>query len=335
MLIPHTPESWLALRHIPCADVRAPAEFMRGHIPGAHSVPLFSNEARALIGTLYKQSGKEAAVRLGFELIGPHINTLIEHYHAIAPTKEVRLYCARGGMRSGSVGHMLQLMGFRVHLLVGGYKAYRHYVGKIFTKRYKLHVLSGKTGSGKTFILHALAARGEQVIDLEQIARHKGSVFGALNEAPQPPQQIFENLLADILLQLNIEHTIWIEDESSRIGLCAIPHTFYLQMRSAPVIELRVNKDQRALLLREQYGTLSTDALIACVKKLEKHIGSQRSADLIAAVSDRDYRALDMLIDYYDRQYEQGLHREPRTIVPHEGTDKSFQQIAKELTEIS
>jgi len=220
---------------MPSVDVRAPAEFRRGHIPGAHSIPLFGDETRALIGTLYKQSGKDAAVRRGVELIAPTMNLLIEQYHAVAPTKEIRLYCARGGMRSSSIAQMLTLLGFRVHLLQGGYKAYRNFVGELFTTQYQFKVLSGKTGSGKTDILHALAKLGEQSVDLEALACHKGSVFGALGTAKQPPQQLFENHLAESLLLCDAARRIWIEDESARIGLCTIPQSIH---RAGPMCSI-------------------------------------------------------------------------------------------------
>src|SRR5688572_29358357 len=162
---------------IPVLDVRAPKEFAAGHIPGALSFPLFSDEERAKVGTKYKQIGHDPAVLLGLDIFGPKMSGFVKAATKLAPEKEIALHCWRGGMRSGSVAWLLDFAGFKVNLLKPGYKGFRHFALEHFEKPYKLLVIGGMTGSGKTKILPFLQQAGQQTIDLEQLARHKGSAF--------------------------------------------------------------------------------------------------------------------------------------------------------------
>jgi len=180
----------------PVIDVRSPGEFVRGHIPGAHSVPLFTDEERAVVGTLYKQQGRDAAVREGLRIVGPKLATIVDEARALAPDGRIGVHCWRGGERSGSVAWLLDKAGFtEVFTLKRGYKAFRQHVLEAFNMPHDLRVLGGYTGTGKTETLAHLRELGEQVIDLEGLAHHKGSSFGALGEEPQPTTEHFENLL--------------------------------------------------------------------------------------------------------------------------------------------
>src|ERR1700759_4202769 len=166
---------------MPIADVRTPAEFAHGHIPGAFNLPLFSNEERVLVGTTYKQVGKEAAILLGFDLTGAKWSGFIREALEIAPKKKIALHCWRGGMRSGAMAWALDLYGFDVYLLTRGYKHYRRRGLDTFAEKLNIRILGGLTGSGKTKVLHQLKSLGEQVIDLEDLAQHQGSAFGSMN----------------------------------------------------------------------------------------------------------------------------------------------------------
>ncbi|HEX8348447.1 MAG TPA: tRNA 2-selenouridine(34) synthase MnmH, partial [Hymenobacter sp.] len=186
----------------PILDARAPVEYAQGHIPGAVSFPLFSDEERARIGTTYKQVSQEKAVLVGLDFFGPKMSQMVKQAQKVAPNKEVRLHCWRGGMRSGAVQWLLELAGFRVHLLDKGYKEYRRWALAQFAQPRPLLVLGGLTGSGKTDVLHELARQQQAIVDLEGVANHKGSSFGAIGLPPQPTSEQFENDLALSLSQL-------------------------------------------------------------------------------------------------------------------------------------
>jgi len=172
-------------------DVRTPAEFEKGHIPAAFNVPLFSNEERVKVGTTYKQVGREEAILLGFDLTGSKWSGFIKRALEISPDKKIAVHCWRGGMRSGAMAWALDLYGFEVFVIKGGYKSYRRWAHQQFDRQYPLCILGGMTGSGKTKILHKLSLAGEQVIDLEDLAQHQGSSYGTMNKLVQPTQEQF------------------------------------------------------------------------------------------------------------------------------------------------
>src|SRR5579863_3083778 len=187
-------ESFVQLDNsIPVVDVRTPAEFVQGHIVGAYNIPLFSDDERVQVGTTYKLLGREQAILLGFDLTGAKWSGFIKQALEIAPDKKIALHCWRGGMRSGAMAWALNLYGFDVYLLEGGYKKYRRWVLDQFEQKYNLLILGGMTGSGKTQILHQLRGLGQQVIDLEDLAQHQGSSYGTMNKLVQPSQEQFEN----------------------------------------------------------------------------------------------------------------------------------------------
>ncbi|GAA4337936.1 hypothetical protein GCM10023184_34030 [Flaviaesturariibacter amylovorans] len=183
-------------------DVRSPSEYAHAQLPGALSLPLFSDAERAQVGTAYKQVSREAAIKIGLDHFGPKMRAMIETVERTARARDlgekppICVYCWRGGMRSGAVAWLLDLYGFDVHVLDGGYKSFRNYVLETFTLPLPLRILGGYTGSGKTELLHELKTLGETVIDLEGLACHKGSAFGNIDMPPQPTQEQFENLLA-------------------------------------------------------------------------------------------------------------------------------------------
>ncbi len=290
------------------ADVRTPAEFAQGHIPGAFNLPLFSNQQRVQVGTTYKQIGREEAILLGFDLTGSKWSGFIRQALVIAPNKKIGVHCWRGGMRSGAMAWALDLYGFDVYLIEGGYKQYRSWVRGQFAAPYPLWIIGGMTGSGKTKILHQLQTMGEQVIDLENLAQHQGSSFGTMNKLVQPTQEQFENNLADGLKNLDPQRTIWVEDESLNIGKLSIPNPFWYQMRDAILIELKVDLAQRITALVEEYGGLDKDFLIASTERIHKRLGPQQTTRAIAAI--RENRMEDfirLVLVYYDKTYRTAL----------------------------
>ena len=174
-------------------DVRSPSEFAQGHIPGAVNVPLFFDEERHVIGCTYKDDGRPEAVLKGLEFVGPRMAELAKQGQQLAERGHLLLYCARGGMRSDSVGWLWERMGLGGQRLAGGYKTYRKWVLAQSSGSRTFLIIGGKTGSGKTELLHHLSGSGEQILDLEALAHHKGSVLGNLGQPPQPTQQQFEN----------------------------------------------------------------------------------------------------------------------------------------------
>ncbi|RYD58596.1 MAG: tRNA 2-selenouridine(34) synthase MnmH [Sphingobacteriales bacterium] len=299
-------------------DVRTPDEYKHGHVPGARNLPLFSNEERVQVGTTYKQVGREQAILLGFDLTGPKWSGFIQQALEIAPDKKVAVHCWRGGMRSGAMAWALDLYGFEVHLIKGGYKAYRKWVHQQFELPYNLVVLSGKTGSGKTRLLQAIRAQGEQVIDLEDLAQHQGSSYGSMNQMVQPTQEQFENIFAAQLESLNKETRTWVEDESLNIGKRFIPRPFWQQMREATLIDLQVPMELRIDLLEDEYGPLDKNFLVACTERIQKRLGPEQTKFAIAAILDdrmRDF--VRQVLMYYDKTYKTGLAtRNNRNIFP-------------------
>jgi tRNA 2-selenouridine synthase len=310
----HT-EDFIALNS-PILDVRSPQEYAQGHFPGAISFPLFTDAERAEVGTVYKQVGREEAVRLGLRLIGPKLASLVEEADNIAcGAKHLRLYCWRGGMRSGSVAWLLSTAGYRCAVLTGGYKAFRRWALAQFAKPYPLNVLGGLTGCGKTEILLQKHAKGEQVIDLEGIASHRGSCFGHLGKSPQPTCEHFTNLLAWELSKCSMDRPIWIEDESRMIGTCQIPQLFWEQMSAAHFVWVEASKEERVERLMHGYGAFARENLIASIMKIERRLGSLRTKEIISNFDEGHIQAaIENILTYYDQAYLHSCARRSRHI---------------------
>lgn len=291
-------------------DVRSPGEFAQGHIPGAVSFPLFTDDERAQVGTCYKQQGRDAAVELGFALAGPKFAGFIAQARSLAGGGPVRLHCWRGGMRSEAVAWVLGMGGLSVKTLVGGYKTFRRWALEVPALARPIWILGGMTGTGKTEVLHALAERGEQVLDLEAIAHHRGSSFGMLGQPPQPSNEQFENEIAVRWAGFDPTRPVWIEAESKRIGLCRIPELLFRQMDQAPVLELVRPKSERLEILIKDYGDFSTDDLVAATERIRKRLGGLRTQEAIALIQEGRLReAFDRLLVYYDKTYTYDLAR--------------------------
>lgn len=300
-------------------DVRTNAEYEQGHFPGAENIPLFSNEERAIVGTIYKKEGKQKAVLKGLELVGPRMSEIVQTILEKNNSKKILLYCWRGGMRSNSVAWLLEQCGIQTVLLKGGYKQFRKKVLSSFENKKNILVLGGKTGSSKTDVLHLLKEKGEQVIDLEKLANHKGSAFGGLGEEMQPSQEMFENNLFWSLSQLNPSNTIWIEDESRLIGKKIIPEGLWTQMRSAPVAFIDLPKEERINYLVMHYGKFSAEELKKSIAHIQKRLGGLDSKIALEGIDKNDlYKTCEISLKYYDKAYEHGLSkRDTHTIKKH------------------
>nr|WP_228024655.1 tRNA 2-selenouridine(34) synthase MnmH [cf. Phormidesmis sp. LEGE 11477] len=299
----------------PILDVRSPGEFKQGHIPGAINLPLFTNEERAQVGTCYSQQSRAQAVELGFDLVGPKLGEFIRAAKALAPDKTVRIHCWRGGMRSSAIDWALSLAGFNTTTLQGGYKGFRQWVRSTLAIPKQIILLGGMTGTAKTDILHALAEQGEQVLDLEGHANHRGSSYGALCLPPQPSTEQFENVLAFEWQQFSPTRPTWIEAESRRVGACRVPAELFEQMETAFAIEITRPAAERVALLVEIYGQATSADLIAATERIRKRLGGQRTQAAIAAIQVGDLAtAVSITLDYYDRTYRYGLEKRDRPV---------------------
>lgn len=321
---------------VPVLDVRSPGEFEHAHIPGAFSLPLFSDEQRKIIGTAYKQQSRQDAVDIGLRYFSERMKKVFDETDTIINKwKEINgnqfssdstllMYCWRGGMRSGAMSWLLSLYGFKIFTLMGGYKAFRRWALYQFEKEYTLHIVGGYTGSGKTEILKKLRCDGHKIIDLEYLANHKGSAFGALGEEGQPGAELFENKLACELYWLfnpgneltnskgypkNDEEPIWLEDESLHIGSVGIPKNFWNQMRRSKLFFLDIPFEERLKNIVAGYGKYEKDKLSACIQKIQKRLGGlDTKAALQFLGQDRLPECFSILLRYYDKMYDQSLH---------------------------
>jgi tRNA 2-selenouridine synthase len=328
----------LAQQH-PVLDVRSPGEYTHAHIPGAISLPLFIDEERKIVGTAYKQQSKQTAIKIGLDYFGGKMRVMVEQAESIITDfNKVNnnsnvpvppsgggggflLHCWRGGMRSAGVAWLLDLYGFKVYTLIGGYKAYRKWVLAQFEKEYPFKIIGGYTGSGKTLVLHQFAKKQSSIIDLEGLANHKGSAFGALGENPQPKQEMFENLLAEQLFKISecskasppigggsLEGA-WLEDESQRIGNLQIPMPLWYTMRKSPVYFLDIPFEERLDYLTEEYGKFEKEKLVNAVMRIQKRLGGLETKNAINYLLENNHKeCFRILLTYYDKWYSKGLN---------------------------
>jgi tRNA 2-selenouridine synthase len=355
-------------------DVRSPSEFNHAHIPGAVSIPLFTDEERKIVGTAYKQESRETAIKIGLDFFGPKMRRIVEQVEELVKNEKakvnneateqlqtsnlkpqtINLYCWRGGMRSGAIAWLLDLYGFKVSVLAGGYKAYRNWALKTFEAPYNFKILGGFTGSGKTETLNALGKKGERIIDLEGIAKHKGSAFGNINMPEQPTQEMFENLLAtelvngqwsmvnggdpgilkknglpateefeinipdssftiDLPIAIGTPLTIWLEDESQRIGKINLPNAFWKTMRESPIYFLDIPFEERLEHIVEEYGSLNKEKLADAIMRISKRLGGVDTKLCLQYLEEGDIKAcFSILLKYYDKHYLKALNNRER-----------------------
>jgi tRNA 2-selenouridine synthase len=346
-----TIEEFLKLaKHHPVLDVRSPGEYNHAHIPTAYSLPLFTDEERKIVGTAYKQQSREAAIKTGLDFFGMKMRKTVEEAEKIVCSLKVEatqlqeplttnhkpqtsntilVHCWRGGMRSAGVAWLLDLYGFKVYTLAGGYKAYRKWVLAQFEKQYNFTIIGGYTGSGKTLLIHELIKQNKPVIDLEALANHKGSAFGSMGK--QPGQEMFENTLAQALSDVGglksedrsqkteirpqtsdlrlPTSVIYLEDESQRIGNLQIPIPLWNTMRKAPVYFLDIPFAKRLDYITAEYGKVEKEQLTEAILRIQKRLGGLETKNAVGFLQENEYRdCFRILLTYYDKWYSKGLH---------------------------
>lgn len=300
----------------PVVDVRSESEFKHAHVPGAYNLSLFNDEERKIVGTIYKQQSREQAIKKGLEYFGPKMKEMILFAERTNRTlendnKTFIVHCWRGGMRSAAVAWLLDMYGFKVYTLVGGYKAFRNWVLVQFAKPREINIVGGYTGSGKTILLQELEKGGEAIIDLEGIAGHRGSAFGRIGLPEQTSVEMFENKLALALENIETKYAnkaIWIEDESQRIGAVSIPHAFWEKMRKSLVYFIDIPFEKRLAYIVETYGRLDQKELAAATIRIQKKLGGLETKTAIDYLDNDDLEScFSILLKYYDKLYLKSL----------------------------
>lgn len=301
---------------MPVVDVRSENEFAEGHIRDAINIPILTNDERVAVGTDYKQKGQLEAIKTGFRLVGPRFLEIINQALHIANGKALLVHCWRGGMRSSNFCQITGMANVKSFQLQGGYKRYREKALESYGKPLQLAIIAGHTGSGKSAVLRALKERGEQVIDLEMLASHKGSVFGGLMMPPQPTTEQFQNELFEEVMLMDTTRRIWVEDESIAVGKIFLPTDFYRQMSTAPVFQLNVDKSIRITRLVEEYGAADKYAFLSAMEAITKKLGGQHfKAAKEHLFADDMAATIDILLNYYDKAYSTGLKNKQDRIV--------------------
>jgi len=305
-------------------------------------LPLFTDDERRVVGTIYKQQGKQKAIKVGLTSFGPKMVSIVEEVERLAGSRSVIVHCWRGGMRSAGVAWLLDLYGFNVYTLTGGYKSFRRWCIQQFEKEYPFSILGGFTGSGKTGLLKELKADGHTIIDLEALAAHKGSVFGNLGEQqPQPTQEMFENRLALTLAEAadpafrpgtdptsyQAQRTIWLEDESQRIGNVNIPIPIYRHIMISPLYFLEIPFEDRLTRIVKDYGQFEKDQLANGIIRLKRRLGGLETKTALASLETGNMAdCFRILLKYYDKYYLKSLHQKKHLLqsfrkIPCTGTD--------------
>ncbi len=327
-------------------DVRTPAEFVLDHIPGAHNFPVLDDAQRAEVGTLYKQTSEFIAKQHGAALIARNIARHLEESFADRPRQwRPLVYCWRGGMRSGSMQHVLRQIGWRAERLDGGYKAYRQTVLvdlDSLPERFRFRVICGATGSGKSRLLRALALEGAQVLDLEHLARHRGSVLGDLPQIAQPAQRWFDSQLWQTLSEFDPARPVFVEAESKKIGQLRLPEALCRAMwQPGRCIRLQTGMDMRVALLRGEYAHFlqQPETLFARLDGLVSLYGHARieAWKVLARIGDWDALVRVLLDEHYDRYYARSMATHypdfaaSCEIVPEEMAESSLRALARQL----
>lgn len=298
-------------------DVRSESEYALDHIPGAINCPVLNDTQRIEVGTLYKQTSAFEAKKIGAALVAENIALHLQQKFRDQPRDwKPLIYCWRGGNRSGALAHILAKIGWPVHQLDGGYKEYRRFITQQIDQQAQtlsFQVICGPTGSGKSRLLQTLAAQGAQVLDLEKLAAHRGSVLGHLPTESQPTQKMFESRIWHTLRHFVADRSVYVESESKKIGNCRVPELLMEKMRASPCIALELSAESRVQLLMEDYAhfveqphllSVQLDHLLTLHgrEKIKRWHAMAESGDLTNLVHE-------LLTKHYDPSYLRSIQR--------------------------
>ena len=316
-------------------DVRSPSEYYKGHMPNSINIPLFDNDERSIVGTIYKKEGRKKAVIQGLKFFEKKIDLLLDNlftnidFHKNINDNNnnelfIRIYCSRGGMRSQSIAWLLEKYKLNPITLKGGYKKYRKWILDCFSKKWEIVIIGGKTGSGKTRLLSLLERYKYQTIDLEGFACHRGSTFGGLGMKEQPSNEQFENKIAEKLYSFKTINNIFVEAESANIGKCKIPHEFFNQMKKSRRIEILRSESNRLDELINTYSVFKKEELKDSVQRIKKRLGPQRTKIALDSIDNEKWDLVcRSVLDYYDKCYEyEKIGKENITLL--DLTDKNY-----------
>ncbi len=326
----------------PLIDVRCPSEYYKGHMPNSINIPLFDNDERSIIGTIYKKEGRKKAVMEGLRFFEKKMEFLLDNlfmnidsYKNIPDDNNnelyIKIYCSRGGMRSQSISWLLEKYKLNPITLKGGYKTYRRWILDCFSKKWNIVIIGGKTGSGKTKLLSLLEKYKYQTIDLEGFACHRGSTFGGLGMKEQPSNEQFENKIAEKLYSFHTINNIFVEAESANIGKCKIPHEFFNQMKKSRRIEILRSESNRLDELIHTYSVFKKEELKDSVHRIKKRLGPQRTKIALESIDEENWALVcRSVLDYYDKCYEyEKVGKENITLL--DLTDKNYDENILEL----
>jgi tRNA 2-selenouridine synthase len=331
-------------RYSEVIDVRSPAEFAIDHVPGALNLPVLGDEERATVGTLHAQRSAFEARKAGAALISRNIAGIVERLQDRPRDWTPLVYCWRGGQRSRSLAHVLNEIGWRAAQLEGGYRAYRRHVVERLAElptRFDYRVVCGMTGSGKSRLLSALSSEGAQVLDLETLARHRGSLLGDLPDEPQPSQKAFESALLATLEHFEPSRPVIVESESRRIGRLQVPDALLSAMRAARCIRVDLSLPMRVALLKGEYAHFLADPA-SLAQRLEQLVPLHGHATVerwsaLAQARAFDELVRELLVEHYDPTYTRAIERnfpryhEAAIVSPSSIDADAFRRAAREL----
>ena len=303
-------QEYLEVCHsVPLIDVRSPAEYQKGRIPCAVNIPLFSDEERAHVGTVYTKLSADKALELAYSYVGPKLDSFLLSSRQVAPRNKVAVHCWRGGMRSRAFAEHLAGNGFlEVFVIKNGYKGFRNHALSPYAQDIPVYILGGFTGSGKTRVLQILKNKGYQVIDIERLANHKGSAFGGIGNNEQPTTEQFENDLFWEWKDMDLSRAVWIEDESHRLGNVNIPGNFYRLIKEKPVLFMDIPKAERANYLVEEYAKKKKADLADSLLRISKRLGGWNTKQALHFLEEENYREVALIaLTYYDKLYSKSL----------------------------
>ena len=345
----HGPDTKIGLASLPRytdrIDVRSPAEFAIDHLPGAVNMPVLTDEERKQVGTIHAQDSAFAARRMGAALVARNIAHIVDTHCATMPRDWAPVvYCWRGGKRSASLAHVLNEIGWRAVQLDGGYRTWRRHVVEALTRvpsQFRYVVVCGLTGSGKSRLLEALNDEGAQVLDLEKLARHRGSLLGDLPGDPQPSQRAFDTDLLTTLARFDQARPVYVESESRKIGAIQVPDALLDAMRGATCVRVDTPKALRIALLKDEYTHFIADpaSLADKLKPLVPVHGRKVIERWIAAAAAGDFETLvdELLATHYDPTYDRSIlrnfprHADAMRIMPHAIDMPAFRALARDL----